>query len=145
MTFSHPHFAEPRWLWLAMLGPLVLLALQQYSAWARKRQLAQIAAPHFLDELTRSHSPIRRGLKNALLVVAVAVVGLALARPQWGEQESPEGESVAHKNETFGIGSAFPRWWLIDGVGRHLEFSRARRGFSRSTVCREFSTVECVG
>ena len=70
-----------------MLGPLVLLALQQYSAWARKRQLAQIAAPHFLDELTRSHSPIRRGLKNALLVAAVAVVGLALARPQWGEQE----------------------------------------------------------
>jgi len=87
MTFTHPHFAEPRWLWLAVLGPLTLIALQRYSAWARARQLAQIAAPHFLEELIRSHSPLRRAIKQILLVLAVAGVGLALARPQWGEQE----------------------------------------------------------
>jgi Ca-activated chloride channel family protein len=87
MSFSHPHFAEPRWLWLAVLGPLALLGLQQYSAWARRRQLAQIAAPQFLHDLTRSHSAFRRALKNALLVLAVAGIGLALARPQWGERE----------------------------------------------------------
>ena len=87
MTFTHPHFAEPRWLWLAILGPLALVALQRYSAWARQRQLAQIAAPHFIEELTRSHSPFRRAFKNTLLVLAVAGVGFALARPQWGEQE----------------------------------------------------------
>ena len=86
MPFAHPHFAEPRWLWLAVLGPVVLLALQRYSAWARRKQLAQLAAPQFVGELTRSHSPARRAIKNVMLVLAVAGVGLALARPQWGEQ-----------------------------------------------------------
>ncbi len=87
MDFAHPQFAEPRWLWLAMLGPLLLVALHRYSAWARQRQLAQLAAPHFLADLTRSHSPARRAFKHALLVLGVAGIGLALARPQWGEQE----------------------------------------------------------
>jgi Ca-activated chloride channel family protein len=86
MNFANPHFAEPRWLWLAVLAPLLLAALQRYSAWARRKQLARLAAPHFLEELTRSASPARRALKEALLVLAAAGVGLALARPQWGEQ-----------------------------------------------------------
>ena len=86
MNFVNPHFAEPRWLWLAVLAPLVLAALQRYSAWARQKQLARIAAPHFVEELTRSVSPARRAIKQALLVLAAAGVGLALARPQWGEQ-----------------------------------------------------------
>jgi Ca-activated chloride channel family protein len=86
VNFANPHFAEPRWLWLAVLAPLVLVAVQRYSARARRKQLAQIAAPHFVEELTRSVSPIRRALKQALLVLAAAGVGIALARPQWGEQ-----------------------------------------------------------
>ena len=86
MSFANPHFAEPRWLWLAVLAPLLLAALQRYSDWARRKQLAQIAAPHFVEELTRSASPVRRALKQVLLVLAAAGVGLALARPQWGEQ-----------------------------------------------------------
>ena len=86
MNIAHPHFAEPSWLWLAVLGPIALLALQRYSAWARRKQLAQLAAPEFIADLTRSHSPFRRAIKNAMLVLAVAGIGLALARPQWGEQ-----------------------------------------------------------
>ncbi len=86
MDFAHPQFAEPRWLWLAALGPMLLVALHCYSAWARKRQLALLAAPHFLAELTRSHSPARRAFKQALLVTGMAGIGLAMARPQWGEQ-----------------------------------------------------------
>jgi Ca-activated chloride channel family protein len=70
-----------------VLGPLTLFALQRYSAWARRRQLAKIAAPQFLDDLTRSHSPFRRAAKNTLLILAVGGIGLALARPQWGQQE----------------------------------------------------------
>src|SRR6478736_5229610 len=87
MNFAAPHFAEPRWLWLAAVGPLLLLALQIYAAWARKRQLARIAAPEFLADLTRSHSPLRRGLKSVFLLLAFAGIGLALARPQWGVRE----------------------------------------------------------
>src|SRR5436309_9103201 len=85
MNLAHPHFAEPRWLWLAALGPLVLIFLHRYAAWSRGRQLAQLAAPHFLERLTRSHSPVRRAIKNGFLVLVVAAIGLALARPQWGE------------------------------------------------------------
>jgi len=86
MNIAHPHFAEPRWLWVAFLGPLLLLGLQRYSAWMRRRQLAQIAAPGFLEQLTRSHSGWRRAFKELLLLVSLLGIGLALARPQWGEQ-----------------------------------------------------------
>src|SRR5207237_10206030 len=85
MNLSHPHFAEPRWLWLAALGPLVVVILYRYAAWARGRQLVQLAAPRFLQDLIRSHSPLRRAIKHGFLVLVVAAIGLALARPQWGE------------------------------------------------------------
>jgi Ca-activated chloride channel family protein len=86
MNFVNPHFAEPRWLWLAVVAPLLLAGLQRYSAWVRRRQLVQLAAPEFLEGLTGSYGPARRAIKSALLVLAAAAVGLALARPQWGEQ-----------------------------------------------------------
>lgn len=91
-TFSNPHFAEPRWLWLAVLGPLLLLGLQWYAGRMRRRQLQVIASPELLGELTLSHSPFRRALKNTLLIFALATIGLALARPQWGVQESASQE-----------------------------------------------------
>lgn len=87
MNFATPQFAEPRWLWLAVVGPLLLLALQFYARQARKRQLARIAAPEFVADLTQSHSPFRRLLKNVLLLLACAGIGVALARPQWGVRE----------------------------------------------------------
>lgn len=90
MDFAHPHFAEPVWLWLAFLGPVVVVALQRYSAVMRRRQLAQIAAPEFVANLTRSHSPARRVFKEVLQALAVCVIGLALARPQWGEERQRE-------------------------------------------------------
>lgn len=85
-NFTQAHFAEPQWLWLAVLAPLLLAVLQRYSGWARRKQLAQLAAPDFVKELIGSYSPARRAIKNVLLVLAAAGVGLALARPQWGEQ-----------------------------------------------------------
>ena len=94
IDFAHSQFAEPRWLWLALLGPLLLAALHRYSTWARRPQLALLAAPDFLADLTRSHSPARRTFKHALLVLGVAGIGLALARPQWGEQEGG-GQSLS--------------------------------------------------
>jgi len=86
MNIANPHFAEPEWLWLAVLGPVALIVLQQYAARARRKHLAKIAAPELVAGLTRSHSALRRGIKNVLLVLAAAGLGGALARPQWGEQ-----------------------------------------------------------
>lgn len=86
MDIRHPHFAEPGWLWLAMLAPVALIFLQRYAAWSRKRQLALFAAPELLADLLRSHSPVKRVVKNVLVVLAIAFMGIALARPQWGER-----------------------------------------------------------
>lgn len=85
MDFRHPHFAEPGWLWLAALAPLCVILLHRYAAFARARQLGGFAAPAVLADLLRSHSPGRRALKNLLLVLGIAAMGIALARPQWGE------------------------------------------------------------
>lgn len=86
MNLANPHFAEPEWLWLGVLGPVALILLQRYSHWMRHKQLAQVAAPEFLAQLTRSYSFFRRLLKNGLLALALAGIGIALARPQWGQQ-----------------------------------------------------------
>ena len=88
MDFSQPHFAAPAWLWLAAIGPLLLVWLQYRAAVKRRLQLAQLAAPRFVEELTASHSPARRRFKNFLLLLVCALMGLALARPQWGELKS---------------------------------------------------------
>jgi Ca-activated chloride channel family protein len=86
MNIAQPHFAEAQWLWLAVLGPLALLGLQRYSNWMRRRQLSRVAAAEFVPALTRSTSRPRRELKHVLLLLVLAGLGLALARPQWGVQ-----------------------------------------------------------
>src|ERR1019366_7166456 len=88
MPFADFHFAEPRWLWLAAVAPLLLALLHRHAANARREQLARMASPHFVQELTVSHSPARRRFKNILVLVAFALAGLALARPQWGSVEA---------------------------------------------------------
>lgn len=97
MEFSHPHFAAPRWLWLAALAPVWLALLHLRAAHQRRLQLAKMASPQRLRELTASHSPARRYFKEWLLLLAVALAGLALARPQWGEWQTTSrwlGEDV---------------------------------------------------
>ena len=86
--FSDFHFAEARWLWLAAVAPVLLALLHRHAANARRAQLARMASPHFVAELTASHSPARRRFKNVLLLLAFAFDGLALARPQWGRVEA---------------------------------------------------------
>jgi Ca-activated chloride channel homolog len=85
MDFRNPHFAEPGWLWLALLAPVGLVLLHRYAARARDKQLRGFAAADLLADLLRSHSRGRRLLKDLLLVLGIAAMGLALARPQWGQ------------------------------------------------------------
>jgi Ca-activated chloride channel family protein len=86
MDFTNPHFAEPRWLWLAILACAALIALHRYAAWSRRRDLRLLAGSEITHRLLHSHSPRKRLIKQTLLVFAVAAIGIALARPQWGEQ-----------------------------------------------------------
>jgi len=97
MNFADFHFAEPRWLWLALVAPVLLALLHRHAANARREQLDRMASPHFVKELTASHSPARRRLKEILLLLAFLFAGLALARPQWGSIETANawlGEDV---------------------------------------------------
>ena len=84
MNFADFHFAEPRWLWLAAVAPIFLALLHAHAAKKRGEQLARMASPNFIQQLTASHSPARRRFKNILLLLAFIFAGLALARPQWG-------------------------------------------------------------
>jgi Ca-activated chloride channel family protein len=88
------HFAEPGWLWLALVAPVLLAWLHWRAATGRRRQLARMASPHFVAELTASHSAGRRRLKEILILSTFVLAGLALARPQWG--------SVAASNAWLG-------------------------------------------
>jgi Ca-activated chloride channel family protein len=97
MNLADFHFAEPRWLWLAVLAPVLLAWLHRHATKARREQLARMASPHFVPVLTASHSPGRRWFKELLLVVALLSAGIALARPQWGHTETEHafvGEDV---------------------------------------------------
>ncbi len=85
MNFGHFHFAEPGWLWLAVIAPLLLALLHRHARRARRVDLARMVTPHFAQELTASHSPARRRFKEVLLLATIALAGIALARPQWGE------------------------------------------------------------
>ncbi len=88
MNFADFHFAEPRWLWLTAVAPILLALLFLRAAKRRRRQLAKMASPQFVEQLTASHSPARRRFKNILLLLTFAFAGLALARPQWGRVEN---------------------------------------------------------
>jgi hypothetical protein len=100
MNFTHPHFEAPHWL-AGRDRPVLLFWLQRFAARARRKQLARVASPHFVAELTRSHSPARRAAKEVRVLAVVALVSLALARPQWGELQSRDqwlGEDVLKRS-----------------------------------------------
>ena len=81
------HFAAPQWLWFTALALALTGALFWVSAKARRRQLEQFADPTRRAELLASHSAVMRVVKNTMLFLALLLIGIALARPQWGETE----------------------------------------------------------
>jgi len=87
MTAHSLQFAAPQWLWFTALALAVTAALFWRSAKARRRQLAEFADAARRDELLASHSTAKRAVKNAMLFFALLLIGIALARPQWGESE----------------------------------------------------------
>lgn len=83
MTFANP-------IWLALTPLLVLISIGLVLLGWRKRShlLGRFAAARLLDRLTEKASAKRRLLKSALIVAAVCLLGLALARPQYGVEWS---------------------------------------------------------
>jgi Ca-activated chloride channel family protein len=84
MDFANPHFENPERLWLLALALVVTICLIAHSARARRRQLASFADEGLVARLLSAHSPVRRAVKNALVLLSIILFGAALARPQWG-------------------------------------------------------------
>jgi Ca-activated chloride channel homolog len=87
MKLQALQFGMPQWLWVT--GGLAIGALLLYwrAAAVRRRKLASFADAVQRDALLASHSRVRRVVKNLMLWIAMIALGVALARPQWGEIE----------------------------------------------------------
>lgn len=78
-------FANPHYLWLLFALP-VLLLLFWAAAQRRRRRLARFGRPEILKELTPELSRGRESLKFILFSMAVGLLVLAAARPQFGSK-----------------------------------------------------------
>ena len=79
-------FASPGYLTLLALAPLLAATYLALARW-RRRAAERFAPGRDALDLSPAASPGRRALKAALVVMAVAVLAVALARPRLGEQE----------------------------------------------------------
>lgn len=79
MSFEHP-------IWL-ILTPLIVSAFAALFVFGLRRRealLGQFAAARLLDQLTKNAGRQRTWLKASLILLALALIGIALARPQYG-------------------------------------------------------------
>jgi Ca-activated chloride channel family protein len=85
-----PGFLAPVWLAVGAAAVLAVVLLDLGSQRRRKLALRLFAASHLIPELTRSLSPVRRAWKRVLLVAAVGLLFIAMARPylfyKWTEE-----------------------------------------------------------
>jgi len=79
MRFEHPQI-----LWWLLVLPPLLAGLFWWSQRVRQKLLAQFVHARLLATLTVGLSPARRKIRFALVLAAVAMLVLALARPQRG-------------------------------------------------------------
>jgi len=77
-------FAAPHVLWLLLLLPPLLVVFFWWSLRKRRTLMTQFIQARLLPGLVAGISPGRRKLRFAFLVAAVALLVVALARPQWG-------------------------------------------------------------
>tara|TARA_B110000285_G_scaffold209410_1_gene250382 strand:+ start:1116 stop:3155 length:2040 start_codon:yes stop_codon:yes gene_type:complete len=77
-------FENQLWLILTPLIVLLFAALFAFGFRRREALLSRFAAARLLDQLTEKASQQRTLLKAALILLALALIGVALARPQYG-------------------------------------------------------------
>jgi len=79
MRFEHPQI-----LWLLLVIPPALLAFFWWASRQRQKLLVQFIEARLLSQLTVGISPARQKIRFALLISAVALLVITLARPQHG-------------------------------------------------------------
>jgi Ca-activated chloride channel family protein len=79
MRFEHPNL-----LWLLLVVPPALALLFWWCERARRKLLTQFVEARLLATLTAGISPARRKFRSGLFIAAVALLLIAVARPQHG-------------------------------------------------------------
>lgn len=79
-------FAHIEFLWLLLAVP-VLIGVHIWITRRKRRQLEQFGDPELLAELMPNASKVRPHVKFALQLVALSLLIIALARPQYGTKE----------------------------------------------------------
>jgi Ca-activated chloride channel homolog len=79
------NFGEPQLLWAALLLPLALILLT-ISSRARRQARLRLMGERLFRRLVTGFDPIRLRWKSALFIMALAMVLLALPRPQIGSE-----------------------------------------------------------
>ena len=76
-------FGAPVWFWLLAVLPLAAVLF----LWSHRRGrdlVSKIVAPRLREQLAGSVSPLRRTVRAALMLTALAFAALALAQPRYG-------------------------------------------------------------
>ncbi len=82
-------FAEPMWLLALLLLPL-FIALRVWSVLSNRRSLDGLVAPRLFEKLVSRTRQLQQSFSFGFLMVGVAFLIIALARPQWGYEEIEE-------------------------------------------------------
>ena len=78
------NFENPVWLYLTPLLVLLIAGLVAFGLRKRDALLRQFAAARLLDQLTEKANLRRILLKAVLILLAITLIGISLARPQYG-------------------------------------------------------------
>jgi len=78
-------FANPTILWALLLVPLTLIFLE-WAERSRKAAIQQLGDPSLIQRLSLSVNWAGRKWQTRLWLVALTLIILALARPQWGSE-----------------------------------------------------------
>ncbi|NOS70345.1 MAG: hypothetical protein HOP33_10485, partial [Verrucomicrobia bacterium] len=79
MNFAYGHV-----LWLLLVIPAALVVFFWWAMRERQRLMTQFIQARLLHGLVFGVSPTRMKVRFALVTIVVALLLIALARPQWG-------------------------------------------------------------
>lgn len=112
-------FAHPIYLYLLLLIPLIT-AFYVYFQFRMKRQLRKFGDPDLLRGLMPDVSPLRRHVKFGLMMVALALIILVMARPQFGTRN----EEVKRSGIEVVIAADVSNSMLCEDINPDLHQSR---------------------
>jgi Ca-activated chloride channel homolog len=76
-------FGAPSWLWALVILPLLVLLYAQAERRSAIR-LREFVSPRLLPQLAGNVDRVRRAIRFALVLLALALAIIALAKPRWG-------------------------------------------------------------